>query len=864
MIAHFRSLVICVVLLSMEAQGRADEPAAPPRRDELGDRLPQGAFHRLGSARLRNGAGILTITYSPNGKWIASAGGTPWMAQGVNSGDRAVRVWDVESGKLVDEFVNHQTAVSCVAFTPDNKRVAACTLGDGTIFFWTIGAKKAEGPPAEPNTITVNQNGAGSMTFGFSPDGKTIAVSRGPQQEIALYDIESKKEIRVFGTHAVGIDSLTFAPGGKFLASKAGSVVRLWNVETGKIVRVFHPKSYHNKARFLSIETRMIAVFTTAPAVFSKDGKILAAEGNDNTLYLWDVETGKQLQRLVHQGPVAAASFSPDADRVVTGSHDNTLRVWEVRTGKELHHIEDHFGGYVITEFAPDGKSFASAGGDHSIRFWDAATGKELRPKPGHHGELILAAYHPDGRSLVSVGRDNFIRIWDTKTGRELRHFSDDEDTIHTVAFSHDGKRLATYNDDSCLIKLWDIETGKRVGLSGSIKLSGLTFSPDSQSVYFTDQAGSLYQQEVKALEGKLEGFENSRTTHRFKELNIVPGLFAFSSDGKKMAALTMEGHLQIWDTKTEKRLEQIEAANQNGAILSLGFSPDGSKVVLLMVGGDAMVWALNPGRLLYTLQKGGPQQFTNQVGSMSFSPDGRMLAVTGAQNSAAVVWDLQGGGERISFTGHRGPLTFVAFAPDGRSVASGSWDTTMLLWDIYGMHDATPQEFPERELETAWNDLGNTDSSRSFGAIRKLMQSPNQATALLSKQLKSIVPVSKDHIARLIRDLDNNNFNVRQKAFDDLDRLGGVAEEPLRKALATELPLEVRRRVEQLLEKLREGPVQGDQLQASRALEILEQLGNTDARGVLEKLAKGEPGAPLTRETRQALARLDRRKPQK
>jgi hypothetical protein len=244
------------------------------------------------------------------------------------------------------------------------------------------------------------------------------------------------------------------------------------------------------------------------------------------------------------------------------------------------------------------------------------------------------------------------------------------------------------------------------------------------------------------------------------------------------------------------------------------------------------------------------------------FSPDGRTLAVTGAGNSAAILWDVATGAERISFAGHRGPLTFVAYSPDGRSVASGSWDTTVLLWDVYGLRTTQPRELAVHELDDAWKDLSGTDSARGFQATRRLAAVPRQALPLLARQLKPVVPVTKQQIAQLIRDLDHEKFDARQKAFDDLERLGELAEEELRKVLAAELSVEVRRRVEQLLEKLREGPTPGEAVREGRALEVLEVIGTPEARAILEKLASGAPAAALTRASKQALARLPKAMP--
>jgi WD40 repeat protein len=845
MIALIRTLALTSWLLSGPIVFAAPAPEAPKapaaRSDRHGDALPPNAFQRFGTVQYRNGAGILTIVYSPDGKRIASAGGTPWAAQGVTSGDHTIRIWDVASGKEVRQLRDHAVALSCLTFSPDGKHIAACTLNDQSIRIWEVDSDK------EPRVIVTNQNGAATMTFAYAPDGKTLAVGQGPMQEVAIFDVDTGKAARAFGRHSVSIDSITFAKGGKQLATKTGPVVRLWDIEKGEIVRLFRPKNYHNKAKFLALETRTVPIFSTAPAVFSPDGKTLAFEGNDSTLYLFDVETGKEQRRLVHQGAVASASFSPDGKQIVTGSHDNTVRVWDAATGKELQHVEQHFGGYAVAVFSPAGKVFATAGGDHTIRFWDAETAKPLRARDGHQAEMFTAAVAADGKIVISVGRDNVVRFWDLSSGKLLRQFADDRDTFDRVAFSPDARRFASYSEDSEMTRVWDLAGGKLLREFRG-KALGLAFGPDDLVV-------------IGNPDNKLVAWSvaSGERVKRYDHLLAEQGRFAFSADLKTLGVLAPGGALETCDALTGKKLRTAEVQANNEPIVSFALSPDGSRAALMMPGGVAALWDIPQNRLMSQLVKPGGPAFSNLTGSLCFSPDGRTLAITGAGNSAVVLWEVATGKERVAFEGHRGPLTFVAYAPDGKTVLSGSWDTTVLAWDIYGLREAA-RDVPNQELDDAWKELADGEASQGLRAMRKLLAGQRQTVPMFSRHLKPVVPVSKDEIARMIKDLDSDNFDVRQKGFDGLDRLGPLAQEALRKALAQELSLEARRKVEQLLEKLREGPTPAGMLREIRALEVLEVIGTPEARTLLEKMAGGAPNAPLTGAAKASLTRLPMR----
>lgn len=158
---------------------------------------------------------------------------------------------------------------------------------------------------------------------------------------------------------------------------------------------------------------------------------------------------------------------------------------------------------------------------------------------------------------------------------------------------------------------------------------------------------------------------------------------------------------------------------------------------------------------------------------------------------------------------------------------------------------------------EALWADLADARATRAYEAVLKLAEAPRQAVPFLRQRLQPVAAADPKRIARLLDDLDSAEFPVRQKASAELEQLGALAAPALRKALAGDPPLEVRRRVEELLQKLQRRQVPAETLRALRAVEVLESVGTPEVRRVLETLAKGVPEAPLTKQARAALERL-------
>jgi hypothetical protein len=186
----------------------------------------------------------------------------------------------------------------------------------------------------------------------------------------------------------------------------------------------------------------------------------------------------------------------------------------------------------------------------------------------------------------------------------------------------------------------------------------------------------------------------------------------------------------------------------------------------------------------------------------------------------------------------------------------SGSADTTGLVWDTAGLTTRAAPPRADIDVERRWADMAGDDAAAAYDAVWALSQVPERSVPFLAGRLRPAAAADARRVAALVADLDNDSFEVREKAARELEALGESARAGLMKALPDAPSLGVRRRVGQLLERL-DGTPTGDALRALRAVEVLEHADNAEARALLDKLANGAPEARLTQDAKAARDRL-------
>ncbi len=291
---------------------------------------------------------------------------------------------------------------------------------------------------------------------------------------------------------------------------------------------------------------------------FSPDGTRLASASSDNTIRLWDVNTGTELGCLQgHEGPVLSVAFSPNGTRLASASYDNTIRLWNANTGTELGCLRGHGEPVLSVAFSPDGTRLASASYDNTIRLWNANTGTELRYLRGHK-----VAFSPDGTSLASASFDaTTIRLWDVNTGTELRVIKGHTNTVNSVVFSPDGTKLASASFDKS-VRLWDVNTGTKLRcLRGHGKpVLSLAFSPDGTRLTSasSDDTIRLWDVNTGAKLGVIKGHTGavSVTVHvsSIGTQEVIKGhtgavwFVVFSPDGARLASASSDNTIRLWD----------------------------------------------------------------------------------------------------------------------------------------------------------------------------------------------------------------------------------------------------------------------------------------------------------------------------
>ena len=819
---HRGSWLLFLGLLLTAAPARPAEPPTP-LLDLHGDPLPVGAVVRMGTVRWNHGAKLAALYVAGDGKTVGSLGE-----------DRLLKFWDPATGKVSRQYLSPGFIQM---FSPDGTLFAASNQDGGLRLHDAATGMELRAAPGS--------------AIAFAPDGKTLVTSAYDRTtrnySVNVIDTATGNVVRALSEQPVNVNSGAFSPDGNLLALGCGDgFIYLHEVATGKETGccIGH-RSY------------------VQAVAFSPDGKTLASGSKDHSVRFWDVASSKELRRF--DAPAAnQLTFAADGKSLTVVSSESALcRVIDAESGKVKHSIVANPGVRTTAALSRDGSVLASLTSPTAFRLWDLKTSEEQGPAEAVQPMAALA-FSPDGKTLASGGSDRRVYLWDTVSGKLLRRLHGHQAGILAVAFSADGKLLASGSaHEDMMVCIWDPASGQELRqLPGHMN--------GTQSLHFLPGGNTLVALTRRGIARRWD----AGTGQELPLLGLAGFMPSFSADGRfylqSVRAPNAATDLQLIESASGKVTCKIPL-ERDQRITRMALSPDGRWIVA--ASGNSPFndqkrehlyeqWHAATGKKVRSFGKVEDDAGRTVAQNwMTFSPDGRLLADTDRAGRVRL-WEMATGQERQALQGHASAVAAGVFSPDGRRFATAGGDGQMLIWDLFGLHASKPLALKPDELEAAWNDLGDS-GPKGVAALGRLLRSAEQTLPLLREKVKPAAPIAADRVARLVADLDSNQFEVRDKATKELEAAGEPAAGPLRKVLVERKPsLEMRQRIEGILQQLEGFVVSPERLRVLRALEALEHLGTPEDHAVLKAVAGGVPESRITQEAKAALERLARRAP--
>jgi WD40 repeat protein/serine/threonine protein kinase len=655
-------------------------------------------------------AGVLSLDFSADGALLASS-----------ASDNSARLWNMADKRPHGEPLRgHYGWVWSAALSPDGRRLV--TAGeDGRVLVWSI--DPASGADAPPLAFLGHQGPV--FAADFSPDGQQI-VSVGYDKRVLVWRPDALADVDLKQLVAIG----------QPLAPQAA---RAFEGHAGPV----------------------------RTARFTADGKFVLSAGDDNTIRIWDITTGKPHAQLRgHSRPVLTCAIAADGNQLLSGGQEGEIKLWDLVDYKPAPQglaLTGHGDAVLAAGFSPDGTRVITAGGDHTARVFECESGQCLATlHEGHDFLASRAIYFDGGRRLLTAGGDRTARLWDATSGTQLQVLE------HTgrngaIAVSRDGRLLLTGNSqtgdrDPALhdlagvpqLALWQLDDQRQqaarmtladpaFGTSHLGLVTVLEISPDGKLLFSGDDtgAGILWDAATGAIAHRLKGHTTAMTDAEF------------TPDGKRLLTASRDGTVAQWDVASGQELpgtfvhgdlERRDAFDT--PVAALAIAPNGRELATL---AEEIVdnrresvlrqWDLSSARLIAELYRG-----VDALTSVAYTGDGTALLVAGTVQSGGVVrrFDLAarrevrvGGGPYLDLTGRREGVWSAIEAPGGGILAVGG--NGAALWNA-GDDDPELMFKPHSGVTaTAFSPSGKYAVTASSDRRAKIW---NAATGLAETQL--------------------------------------------------------------------------------------------------------------------------------
>ncbi|MGI8977634.1 MAG: WD40 repeat domain-containing protein [Pirellulaceae bacterium] len=602
---------------------------------------------------------------------LALSADSKLAAAGSDTG--AIKFWLTGDGADKGMLAGHVGAVSSLSFHPTDPRLAS-TGADGTVRIWRLPSVSAPWP-GHTQPVTV---------LAMSKDGKT-AVTAAADKSVRIWNTATGKPVRVLENLPQPIMTAAVSPSGKQVA--LGDVAGEVTVQN----------SADGKGAF----TLVAHVGGVTGLAWLDDEKILATCGNDGLLKYWRLPPVQPI-KLANQEAVKAVVLSPDGKTIAATNSDGSVRLVTLATGKEAKKLAA-FSTAVTTLTASSDRAILAAGSaSGQVHLWNFADGTPRGTVGGHTGPVQAIALHPKLPQLATGGDDGTIRLWNLpQPAAEIAHH---KASVRVVAVSPDAKTALT-GDTTGIAQLWSLPDLKAAAAltGGKAPLFAAAFRRDNQQAALGDADGMvrLYgtvDGESAGLLGAHEGAVTGVSFHpnnaqmatsgadgtlRLWQLPIVSpqplakhtaaiNAVAVTSDGLLSLSGGSDKFVHVLDHATGKPRSSVELP---APITALAAAPDNSTGVAATQSGTLHFFALADGAV--TAQIGA---HPGPVSGVAYKPQGGQLATTGADGKVRL-WEIPAPQKLLS--DHTAKITAVALSPNGLLLATAAADKSVRIWNV-------------------------------------------------------------------------------------------------------------------------------------------------------------------------------------
>lgn len=582
---------------------------------------------------------VLSIDFSPNGEWLATgdvsgqvrlwqvSDGQPYrtweghsfwtktvrfspdgtrLASG--SYDFLVKLWDIQTGQCLRELSGHQNVVMALAWSLDGR--VLISVDWCTVKLWEV---------ATGQCLEELETGAQAMNthIAYHPTQDIFALCLDGQIQLWTLDVHevSLKENRRCIRTLVGHTGLAFYaawhPDGRWLATAShDQTVKVWDTQTGECLVTLQGND---------------PMWTV---LWMPDQRTLASTSSQGLLQLWDTETGKCVRVMrAHNSTIWALISHPTRPFVATGSEEQNVKFWSTETWDCLKTLQGYDNGILTLALSPDGQTLAVGAQDQTVRCWNLKTRTCTRILRDRTNCTWKVGWHPQRQKLAIGGLDGSFNIWDVATSDYLKVKHGALGVVHTLAWCPDGIHLAITTTSDFSVRIWNVETQECIQiLQGSLSLINcLVWSPDGQFL-----ATGGFDNTVQVWD-----VQTGSCLHTLQEhLNTIPWI-TWSPDGRQLASASRDQTVRVWDAMTGQCLRVLQGQT---CFWTVEWSADGKKLVSASQDGKIHIWDVSTDECLKVLQG-----HTTGIRRVLWAEQDSVL-ISGGADGLIELWDAKTG----------------------------------------------------------------------------------------------------------------------------------------------------------------------------------------------------------------------------